>query len=191
MISLEENMNLELTKQINNVPIKYFDGYKSNSQSCNLNINAKKTAILLWMNFSKKNCDSMRNNDKDNTYCIKDNTKKDVLCNMSDSFATIEQIMNFKKNWNGYDAEPFKKEHLDKVKGILITLPVQPEVFPTANGSVQLEYTLDDKYLEFEIFDNDTIIAYQQMGNSEREFLVNNVNEMKKAICELYERKDD
>lgn len=63
-------------------------------------------------------------------------------------------IASLKDNWNGNGALAFSAKLIDRVKQIVLSLVRQPEIFPTAAGSIQLEYDGDnDSYLEMEIFE--------------------------------------
>lgn len=56
-------------------------------------------------------------------------------------------------NWNEHSAKSFNKSHIKLCNTLLNMLPYQPEIFPTANGSIQLEYDgQNESYLEFEVF---------------------------------------
>ena len=58
-----------------------------------------------------------------------------------------------KDNWNEHGAKAFNKSHIELCNTLLNMLPYQPEIFPTANGSIQLEYDgQNESYLEFEVF---------------------------------------
>ena len=73
---------------------------------------------------------------------------------LSRNLNTLKNISKLKPNWNMNDAEPFTSEHISIVEGIIRGLERQPEIFPTACGSIQLEYSVGERYLEFEVFEN-------------------------------------
>ena len=73
---------------------------------------------------------------------------------LSMNLNTLKNISKLKPNWNMNGAEAFTSEHISVVDNILRGLERQPEVFPTACGSIQLEYTVGDRYLEFEVFED-------------------------------------
>lgn len=66
----------------------------------------------------------------------------------------LDEISDYAKGWNGYEAEPFDPKLIDKCKNIVDYLSVPPMVFPTANDSIQFEYKNGETYLEVEIFSN-------------------------------------
>lgn len=71
----------------------------------------------------------------------------------------LSYIATFKENWNGYAAVPLSKLLINEVRNILLNLSEQPDLFPTARGSIQIEYELKDKsYLEFEIFEDKIVV---------------------------------
>lgn len=75
-------------------------------------------------------------------------------------------ISRLKPNWNENDAESFSIKHILKVFSILNKLNYQPEVFPTANDSIQLEfYNSKGDYLEYEIFKNGKINKFINYAN--------------------------
>lgn len=76
-------------------------------------------------------------------------------------FINEEKIYNLKKldqiealddNWNENGAKAFNKQLIAKVREIITLLEKQPEIFPTACDSIQMEYEKeDDSYLEIEL----------------------------------------
>lgn len=74
---------------------------------------------------------------------------------------TIDDVASLEDGWNGYGAKKFSSELIDFVREILDCLPIQPEIFPTANDSIQLEYHKDnDSYLEFEVKSGKCVSMY-------------------------------
>lgn len=75
------------------------------------------------------------------------------MITLEDSLATLHDISLLEKNWDGYGSDPFSKKLVESVVDIVKELPVQPEIFPTGRGSIQIEYDSEDKsYFEAEIF---------------------------------------
>ena len=71
---------------------------------------------------------------------------------LKDNLATLDDISNLEANWNGYGAQPISKQLINKTKKIIIGLKRQPELFPTAAGTIQLEYDGENgSYLEIQI----------------------------------------
>ncbi|MCD8074884.1 MAG: hypothetical protein LUF27_07590 [Lachnospiraceae bacterium] len=70
-------------------------------------------------------------------------------------------------NWNENGAARFSGEHIKKCVSIIRKLPFQPEVFPTAAGSIQMEYEKNSgEYLEFNVYP-DHVDVYLTNSNGE------------------------
>ncbi|MCR5625699.1 MAG: type II toxin-antitoxin system Phd/YefM family antitoxin [Lachnospiraceae bacterium] len=58
----------------------------------------------------------------------------------SDNLRKLSYIAALKEGWNGNGAPAFDKKLISKVRELLENLSIQPEVFPTALQTIQLEY---------------------------------------------------
>lgn len=58
----------------------------------------------------------------------------------------------------------FTKEHVDIVRNIVRSLDIEPFVSPTNTGAIQIEWEKDNRYLEFEIFENRAEL-YAEIGH--------------------------
>ena len=73
---------------------------------------------------------------------------------IKENLEKIQDISELKDDWNGNGASAFKDTLIQKMKYLILRLNVQPEIFPTARGSIQFEYEKETgEYLEFELFD--------------------------------------
>jgi hypothetical protein len=64
----------------------------------------------------------------------------------------LEVIAHLEDNWNANGAKAFADGLIAKVRDLIMFLEIQPEVFPTACESLQLEYDkADGSHLEIEI----------------------------------------
>lgn len=86
------------------------------------------------------------------------------MISKQDCFDRLKEISEFKENWNGYGAEPIDKDLIDECKIIVNQVSVYPEIFPTANKSIQLEYDSDEAYIEIEIF-SDRYTLFCEVNN--------------------------
>ena len=67
----------------------------------------------------------------------------------------INEIEKLEKGWNGNGADPFSRELINNVRRIIENAVYQPEIFPTANDSIQLEYDKKNgEHMEIEIFES-------------------------------------
>lgn len=75
----------------------------------------------------------------------------------------LECIENLRPGWNGYNADPISKKVIENIKLILdnlINVDIEMKIFPTEEGSIQLEWEADDKYLEIEVYETKACIYY-------------------------------
>lgn len=67
----------------------------------------------------------------------------------------LQQISSLPDDWNMNGAMAFSKPLIEKVRLLILKLDALPEVFPTAEGAIQLEYDKPDKsHLEIEVFED-------------------------------------
>jgi len=72
----------------------------------------------------------------------------------------LKTYKNLKKKWDGYDGDEFDEDVIHIVECILSDLTIQPQVFPTSRGTIQIEkYFTDENFYEIEI-GKDEIFAY-------------------------------
>ena len=75
----------------------------------------------------------------------------------SDNLKKLETIGKLKKNWNGNGASPISKKLIKKSEELINCLNIQPEIFPTAMGTIQLEYDNSRRdHMEIEISEDKT-----------------------------------
>ena len=90
----------------------------------------------------------------------------------------LQGFKNLKENWNDYGAPPISHSLIDTAIKIIQEIKVQPQLFPTARNSIQLEYEkINGEYLEFELFE-DKIEMYieAQFEKDEKAFLYNEID---------------
>ena len=91
-----------------------------------------------------------------------------INMDMMNNLQKLDEISKYDQNWNGYDAAPFANTVIERAKSIIIHLDIQPELFPTAAGSIQIEYeNLCGDYLEIQITEEDSCQVF--MVNNEGE----------------------
>ena len=74
----------------------------------------------------------------------------------------LDEIKNLKRNWNGNKARPITRNVINKTKSLIINLDRQPQLFPTANDSIQIEYDGDaNSYLELQVTKRKLISYYK------------------------------
>ena len=76
----------------------------------------------------------------------------------------LEAIRSLGDNWNGNGAAAFNPALVDKVENMINELIIQPEIFPTALNTIQLEYDNSRKdHMEIEICEDDMAEVYENL----------------------------
>ena len=79
---------------------------------------------------------------------------------LSKSINSISEIASLPDNWNLNGAPAFSEQVILLCKDIVRSLSHQPNIFPTANGSIQMEWdNSKGDYLEIEIFEKGILNA--------------------------------
>lgn len=102
----------------------------------------------------------------------------------------LDKIAQLKDGWNGNTAKAFEGQFISKVRRIITALEVQPELFPTACDSVQIEYEKEDgSYLEIEINSEDRWEVFEiNNEGKERLFSISaDIEAINKVVNSFYE----
>lgn len=92
---------------------------------------------------------------------IYENITVPSLPRLEENLERLQQISILAFNWDGEGARSFDKELINTVVNLIEKISLQPQIFPTARDSIQLEYDkTNGDYLEFEIFTNKTQMFY-------------------------------
>lgn len=80
-------------------------------------------------------------------------TKKVMINELKlENLKKLEEISLLRDNWNANGAKAFSASLISKARNIILFLEIQPEVFPTACDSLQLEYDKPDgTHMEIEL----------------------------------------
>ena len=122
--------------------------------------------------------------------CKKYKRKGGVIMNdiIKENLEKIQDISELKDDWNGNGASAFNDTLIQKMKYLILRLNIQPEIFPTARGSIQFEYEKETgEYLEFELFD--TKLKVLTMGSDGNNYSCDmniDIEEINKVIDEFY-----
>lgn len=82
------------------------------------------------------------------------------------NFRVLAEIAALESNWNGNGANAFSDTLLSKCREVLQGLRIQPDIFPTAQDSIQFEWEhLQGDYLEVELFEDGTCQMYMQRAD--------------------------
>ena len=98
-----------------------------------------------------------------------------------------QHIDSLKDNWNGNGARAFSHELVDKVRIWVKNLPIQPEIFPTALNTIQLEYENSRRdHLEIEIGETDEADVFVASHNGEKNAERIPLKKIKERIANFY-----
>lgn len=104
-----------------------------------------------------------------------------------DKLVKIERLEN---NWNGYGAEPLSKSLINESKKMIYSFAKIPQVFPTADGTLQFEYDKKDgSYLEFQLSTSEMIDVFEVDKNGvETEYqIIKTVSNINQVVRKFYE----
>ena len=80
----------------------------------------------------------------------------------------LNTIRSFRDNWNGNGAPSFPTELINKVENLILSLSIQPEIFPTALCTIQLEYDNSRRdHMEIEIGLDENAEVFTVLFNGE------------------------
>lgn len=110
----------------------------------------------------------------------------DTTANNNNAYTALDNIALLKDNWNKNGAQAFHPDLIEKCRDIIAVLPIKPLVFPTAQGSIQLEYEkLGSKYLEIEIFPDRIECYIKGTLSREREFILDDTAAIHRVVSEF------
>lgn len=101
----------------------------------------------------------------------------------------LEQIASLPDNWNENGANAFSEHLIATVRNLVIFLDVQPEIFPTACDTLQLEYDKEDgAHLEIEISEDESaeVFLVSHTGEEELKYVQANIEAINKVVREFY-----
>lgn len=158
-------------------------------------------------NIFKNRSRNIRSNKPSAYGCLNSETKvvtmisKDIvtsdLSRFKNNISKLDQIAKLPENWNENGARPFSDKLVDLCKKILNILTDQPEIFPTAASSIQMEYEKDSgDYLEFNISEKTIEIfkmdAFGEESSSSLEIsdslMISNKKQLRRFVGDFYGR---
>ncbi len=101
----------------------------------------------------------------------------------------LKSIRLLKQNWNGNGADAIPVKLVDTVESLIDKLIIQPEVFPTALGTIQLEYDNARRdHMEIEItgFEEAEVFIVKFNGEELYENIAVNDEAINRRVGEFY-----
>ncbi len=108
----------------------------------------------------------------------------------TDNMDRISIFEHLGDNWNGNGAKAFERKLIERVREIVGDLEIQPEIFPSAAGTIELEYGNSRRdFMGISIGSDDKAEVFIVMYNSEEIFetidaTANAINERVKKFYE-------
>ena len=121
--------------------------------------------------------------EKDGSVQDADEIKKENICKLN-------VIRELPDNWNENGAKAFSRDLTDTVENILCELEVQPEIFPTACDSIQLEFdNSNGDHMEIEITqdENAEIFLIDKEGKEQFEWIRSEPKIINQRVKKFYE----
>ena len=101
----------------------------------------------------------------------------------------IETIALLQDDWNANGAKAFSASLITKVRNLIMFLKIQPEVFPTACESLQLEYDkADGSHMEIDLTDSEESEVFVVV-NKGCESIINisaSIESINKVVSDFY-----
>ena len=108
---------------------------------------------------------------------------------IEDNLDKLDVVASLKDGWNGNGAPAFSKPLVEKVRELLDNLDVQPEIFPTALQTIQLEFdNLRKDHMEIEIGENgaaEVFVVYHN-GREEMTEIPDDAGSINKKVSAFY-----
>ncbi|MCR5117795.1 MAG: type II toxin-antitoxin system Phd/YefM family antitoxin [Lachnospiraceae bacterium] len=107
----------------------------------------------------------------------------------ADNFKKLDIIEKLKPGWNGNQAPAIPAKTITKVRNLINALPIQPELFPTALKSIQLEYDNSrHDHMEIEIGESNTaeIFIVTYFGDETVESVSADISSLQERVLQFY-----
>jgi hypothetical protein len=106
-----------------------------------------------------------------------------------DNLKKIETIALLQDDWNANGAKAFTDNLITKARNLIMFLKIQPEVFPTACESLQLEYDkADGAHMEIELTESEDAEVFV-VDSKGRESIINisaSIEAINKVVSDFY-----
>ncbi|MCR5418589.1 MAG: hypothetical protein K6E84_06710 [Lachnospiraceae bacterium] len=108
----------------------------------------------------------------------------------ADNLKKLDAIARLKDDWNGNGAKAFEKSFISRIQKLIDQLQIQPEIFPTALQTIQLEFDNSRRdHMEIEIGDDKTAEIFVVLYNGEEYFdhVAVTANALNRKVAQFYE----
>lgn len=111
---------------------------------------------------------------------------KDKIVNLK----RLSEIEKLPDDWNNNGAESIPANIIKRVRKLLMSMEFQPEIFPTACDSIQLEWeNSKNEYLEMEVMEKSVnVFRIDSEGNEVQRTVDHDEENIKHIVREFYDR---
>ena len=105
------------------------------------------------------------------------------------NYEKLDVISGLEPGWDGNDAPAFSETLIRKIRDLLMHLTIQPQIFPTALATVQLEYDNARRdHMEIEIGESDTaeVFCVTYDGSETFETIPATIADVNKTVKAFY-----
>ena len=106
-----------------------------------------------------------------------------------DNLNKLKCIVALEEDWNGNGAGVIPDEVIRQAEDLLMTLPVQPEIFPTALQTIQFEYDNSRRdHIEIELDGSDRagIFEVTYFGQEREETISSDPDSIRERVMQFY-----
>lgn len=108
------------------------------------------------------------------------------LVQLKENLKILNSFKRLENGWDGEKAPAIDVNIIEQVETVIKSIEYQPDIFPTARNSVQIEFEKsDESYLEFEFF-MDKVVCYIENDEGGREDEVD-LTQVKNIVSDFYE----
>lgn len=153
-------------------------------------VNCQNEKTNVYTSFISVPCISLNIYGYSNNENLSSSVKKVIISEEKlENLKKLETIASLQDDWNANGAKAFPNSLISKARNIIVLLEIQPEIFPTACGSLQLEYDKQDgSHMEIEITENKDAEIFL-VDNKGRENIISiqsDAKEINRAVNDFY-----
>ena len=91
-------------------------------------------------------------------------------------------MFNYSDNWDGYGVKKYKKRNLKRADKIISKLLFSPEIFPSPNSTISLEYSRLNKITQNCFYENYLWIKLESLFKASA-FIIKMIKKLKLITC--------
>ena len=110
---------------------------------------------------------------------------------IKENLEIINSFFKLKDNWDDFDALAPRADAIQLARKLICRLNIQPEVFPTPDGGVQIEYVGKNKeHLNIEILSKNKVNVFEMISLKDfnKTTISYNIDEINRRIESFYDR---